>query len=363
MTRPLRMVFLLRRNPVSGSGAEASLRRISSGFPEAEVQVVYAGATIEGHRIAGKSGPGWWRFLRYRDSVEAALAKVRPDVTISFERGPRCDVFRAGGGVHAVWQEIRRQQRGRRSLNPLHALLPGLERRSVQSAKVVVANSAMVADEICEHHGIARERIRVIHNGFEPELFYPGTADRPEAMTAAGRHFVFVGNGWERKGLTEAMRLLAQRQKRDPSVVANLHILGSDDPQPFRKFAVRLGIAAQIHFHGSRSDVPAWLRAADAMILPTLYDPFTNAVLEALACGCPCVTTERNGAKEVLRHGETGFILSGDNEEAALDFLEHPPRDRTAIAASVSHRTAEAEAEAFRVVIEEVRGTREATLS
>jgi len=71
---------------------------------------------------------------------------------------------------------------------------------------------------------------------------------------------------------------------------------------------VKLGIAARVRFVGGVSDVRPFLAAADAFVLPTLYDPFPNAVLEAMAAGLPVVTSTRCGAAEIVAEGETGFV-------------------------------------------------------
>jgi UDP-glucose:(heptosyl)LPS alpha-1,3-glucosyltransferase len=63
-----------------------------------------------------------------------------------------------------------------------------------------------------------------------------------------------------------------------------------------------------VRFVGGVSDVRPFLAAADAFVLPTLYDPFPNAALEALACGLPTLTSTKSGAAEVVRDGVNGFV-------------------------------------------------------
>lgn len=340
------------------SGAEGSFRRIANGLGEfAEVVPIHVGAMLAGKKVAGASGPGWWRQMTFARSAEAAVARLKPDLTLSFDRGPRCDLFRAGDGVHRVWLQIRRRQRGHPSLSPIHAVLPRLERRSVLSAKRVIANSAMVAGEMREHYGLPDDRLAVIPNGFDPAKFFPSSeGDKPEPLQPPGRHMVFLGNGWERKGLSEALRILAAAHEVAADARCTLHVLGSGKSSRYERLTRHLGISGHVRFHGRVSDVPRWLQHADALLLPTLYDPFTNAVLEALACGCPAITTVRNGAHEVLRPDATGFVI-GDAErdrEAAARFLLNPPGDRAAIADTVAHLTAEAEARAFARLVEEI---------
>ena len=64
---------------------------------------------------------------------------------------------------------------------------------------------------------------------------------------------------------------------------------------------------------GGREDVRPLYAAADCFILPTRYDPFPGAALEALAMGLPAIVGRRCGAAEVLRHGENGWICEPDD--------------------------------------------------
>src|SRR5262249_22545011 len=78
------------------------------------------------------------------------------------------------------------------------------------------------------------------------------------------------------------------------------------------------------HFLGGRSDVRPWYAAADAFVLPTLYDPFPNAALEAMACGLPVIVTVQCGAAELVKEGANGVVcdaLDGDALASALGRL------------------------------------------
>ena len=65
-------------------------------------------------------------------------------------------------------------------------------------------------------------------------------------------------------------------------------------------------------------DLPAIYAAADIFILPTLYDPFSNASLEALAAGLPVITTRANGLSEVIENGVHGSVVDDSRDLRAL---------------------------------------------
>ena len=110
-------------------------------------------------------------------------------------------------------------------------------------------------------------------------------------------NLLFCANGWERKGLTHALELLSKLAKIAPS---HLWVAGRGDQQYYRERMEKLGLSNQVTFLGTVTDTQSCYQMADLFILPTLYDPFSNSCLEALACGCPVLTTHSNGASECL---------------------------------------------------------------
>jgi UDP-glucose:(heptosyl)LPS alpha-1,3-glucosyltransferase len=76
----------------------------------------------------------------------------------------------------------------------------------------------------------------------------------------------------------------------------------------YTALARRLGISERVRFVGAVSDVRPYYAAADSFMLASLYDPQPNAVLEAMACALPIVTTTKCGAAELLAEGESGFV-------------------------------------------------------
>jgi UDP-glucose:(heptosyl)LPS alpha-1,3-glucosyltransferase len=116
----------------------------------------------------------------------------------------------------------------------------------------------------------------------------------------------------------------------------------------YQALAGRLGLAGRAHFLGGRGDLPRLYGAADAFVLPTLYDPMPNAALEALACGLPVVTTRGCGAREFIREGENGYVidvLDAAGLSQVMGVLAAPGRAarmREAARTSVAHLSLEA---------------------
>src|SRR5207249_7854955 len=81
---------------------------------------------------------------------------------------------------------------------------------------------------------------------------------------------------------------------------ARLLVVGRDDTAPYRRLAGELGVAGRVAWLGARPDIERWYAAADALALPTRYEPFGNVHLEALASGLPAVTSLVAGGAEIV---------------------------------------------------------------
>jgi len=288
-----------------------------------------------------------------RDRSFAAAARVEMarggfDITQSHERIPGCMIFRAGDGVHAAWLDHRTRvlnplQRLAQRLSPYHRYVLGAEKAMFAhpALQAVICNSRMVADEIWRYYGVDRSMLHVIYNGIDGALFHPGLAAEFRAgvraqagIPEAAPLLLYVGSGFERKGLPQLL-LAATRMRRGD---AQLVIVGADRKLvAIRRQAERLGLAGRVHFIGPVQDVRPWYGAADGFVLPTLYDPCPNAALEAFACGLPVLTSTTCGAQEWVDEGKNGWVVDAVDLErlvAGLDDLAGLAGDQTARAAA-----------------------------
>jgi UDP-glucose:(heptosyl)LPS alpha-1,3-glucosyltransferase len=161
----------------------------------------------------------------------------------------------------------------------------------------------MVAGEIARYFQLPEERVRVIHTGLPPSSFnrQPSSADRARTRSRLGLKeeecaVLFAGSGWERKGLRFAIQAV-NRTSNAKLLVAGAGKRGG------------LPASGQTRFLDAVTQMGELMEAADIFLLPTIYDPFSNASLEAMAAGLPVITTEANGFSEIMRPGEDGEAL------------------------------------------------------
>ncbi len=276
----------------------------------------------------------------------------------SHERIPGCHIYRAGDGVHATWLDLRSRARavlprGFPSVTPWLTFASPWHRYTLAAEaamfrhpdlRAVICNSRMVRDDIAARFGTPDEKLHVIYNGVDLEYFQPRLRAEHRAATRAALGIddatpiiLFVGSGFERKGVPTLLPALARMKQRN----AVLLVVGRDRKErDMQALAARLGIAGRVRFLGPQKDVRPYYGAADCFALPTLYDPMPNAALEALACGLPVATSTTCGAAELIQPTINGRIVAALDTGALADSLDAmlaDGSDPTAISATVAH--------------------------
>jgi len=257
------------------------------------------------------------------------------DVVQSHERTLCQHVYRAGEGCHRAYLDAMgaRYNRGLR-----HRVLLALERRVFETTPHIAAIAAAGRSEIQTLYGVEDARVSVVYNGIDLDRFHPRNRalHRVSVLAEAGVAqdawvALFVGSGFERKGLATALRGFATFGDRE----SRLLVVGRGHTEAYEKLAEDLGIAARVTWLGPRRDVERWYAAADVLLLPARYEPFGNVHLEALASGVPVVTSHRAGGAEVVTP-ECGAIVDPRDAPAvrtALEVFRVRERASTAVAA------------------------------
>ncbi|QLE56087.1 glycosyltransferase family 4 protein [Nostoc sp. TCL26-01] len=186
------------------------------------------------------------------------------------------------------------------------------EKQAFQQAKVVVAVSEKVAEELV-NIGVPRSRIRVIVNGVDLQEFAPGVANReklglPENVPLA----LFAGDiRTPRKNLDTVLHALVK--------VPDLHlaVVGKPEGSPFPQLAASLGLTNRVHFLGYRRDVADIMRAVNLFVFPSRYEACTLVLLEALSSGLPVITATATGGAELVTP-ECGIVLPDSDDADAL---------------------------------------------
>jgi UDP-glucose:(heptosyl)LPS alpha-1,3-glucosyltransferase len=312
-------IGLVRRGFSRTGGAESYLKRLGCALTEA------------GHQAILYSTRDWppaeWPYgplirsdasspLTFAQAVQAARGS--DEILFSLERIMQCDCYRAGDGLHKLWLERRVAHEAPwrayfRFANHKHAELLELERTLFEQggARHVIANSHMVQKEIISEFAYPENKITVVYNGLPDTDLKKEPQSRIEMRRKWGLReidiaLLFAGSGWDRKGLKYAIQALGRIS--NPNVC--LLVAGTGKKLAHASKLVR--------FLGPVTDMQSLFLATDLFVLPTVYDPFSNACLEALSHGLPIITTATNGFAEIIQSGVHGEVIGRANDVEAL---------------------------------------------
>lgn len=331
-------IALLRQRVTALGGAETTLNYLVRGMIAAGHEVSVYG-TEPAAAAQAALGPGaayvrvpvWGgktlRLLTYALNSRRLMRNAGPQVGFSLERVPGLSVYRAGDGCHREWLARRAPYlsspaRAAQNFSLFHRAMLGVERRLFAHPGLlrVIANSRQVREEIIRLYGVDPARLRVIYNGLDRQRFQPLDPDTAAALRQRlgappdSPVVLFVGSGFERKGLPYLLQAFGSLKDK----TGHLWVVGKGNLALYRQAAKGLGVADRVKFWGPVTETAPFYQAATVLALPTIYDPCSNVVLEALACGLPAVTTAANGAAEFITPGENGAVVPQPDDIAGL---------------------------------------------
>ncbi|MEW6332565.1 MAG: glycosyltransferase family 4 protein [Pseudomonadota bacterium] len=286
-----------------------------------------------------------WRDWSFARAVCRELRQRSFDLVQSHERIACCDIYRAGDGVHREWLRQLARVRGffgrlGLALNPYHCYTKRAEKKMFTSRRLraVICNSKMVRDEIRSCFDVPESKLHVIYNGVDRNDFHPGVRQYRDAtrqqhgIPDAATVYLFVGSGFERKGVAALLRALTRLPEQ-----AYLLVVGRDRKlKHYMRLAQELGLDRRVIFAGRQADVLPYYGAADALVLPTLYDPFPNVIPEAMACGLPVIVSTKSGAAELIKQGVDGLVCDALDVDALAGHMRRllAPEERNVLAAA-----------------------------
>jgi len=204
-----------------------------------------------------------------------------------------------------------------------YALSLFCERTAIDSADAVIAVSRGVREDVIRcYPNVPPDRIHVIHNGVDPEVYRPQSS--PETLTRygvdSGRPYaLFNGRITRQKGLP---LLLAAALKLDPRYQLVVVASGPDTPEiaaEVNALAERVrterGNLIWIDHFIPREELIQLHTGAGVFVCPSIYEPFGLVVLEAMACETAVVASRVGGIPEIVVDGETGYLVDYDADD------------------------------------------------
>jgi UDP-glucose:(heptosyl)LPS alpha-1,3-glucosyltransferase len=266
------------------------------------------------HRIPIIPFPRWMKPVSFAAFAARSLTQGRYDIVHSHDRVPNADLFSFHGVPHRLWVRDARAKR----MSLFDRATDWVERRAVSGANppLILPVSTLARDALVQTYPRITDRIRVLHPGVSCTRFAP---NREAGQVVRRRHglpsrdvvLLFVSMNFELKRLDVVIRALALLPDGTSGAPAvRLLVVGKGREGPYQRLARRLGVEARITFGGVVRDAERYYAAADIFVLPSRYDTFGLVVLEAMAAGLPAIVSDRVGARDMIRSGANGFVLS-----------------------------------------------------
>ncbi|HDZ84491.1 MAG TPA: glycosyltransferase family 1 protein [Nitrospirae bacterium] len=322
-------IALVRKNYTHYGGAENYLKLVADGLASRghEVRIFSSGdwpGKYSVTKISPFRKPSFLSNVLFAAESKRELQKDPADCILSFERTYFQDIYRAGDGCHREWLIKRGRlesvlKRISFSLNPHHRLLLFLENKCFMNSGKIIANSMMVKKDIMKHYRVDDGKIEIVYNGTDLERFRPvGTEEKAaikERLNIKEEKVVlFAGADFKRKGLPVLLRAFSLIKRDGVRLIA----AGKRPKAEFISMAKKFGIEKEVTFWGPEKKIEQLYAVSDLFVLPTIYDPFSNATLEAMASGIAVITTAFNGASEIIEDNVHGHVLKDPMDHETL---------------------------------------------
>lgn len=200
-----------------------------------------------------------------------------------------------------------------------------------EAAHIIVCSRSM-GKAVHELLAVPMERLSVIPNGV---TVGPGTAGSPEKINSLRQQYapagqallIYVGPAIYSKGVLVLMRALPSILARHPNTRL---LLAGDNSASLQPLAYELGVEHAVDFLGyvSNDDRDCLYQVTDAVVIPSLAEPFGMVALEAMAAGANVIASNVGGLSEVIEHMQTGLLVEPGKPESiaqAVDMLLADP--------------------------------------
>lgn len=220
-------------------------------------------------------------------------------------------------------------------------------------ADAIIVPSHSVKQELCSYVGYEHARIVVIPEGVD-DHFYPRSIESVRAVITRyglpSEFFLFVGTLEPRKNLSRLIKALAVTKGQLPLVIAGWSGWGDPD---FQMKLMKLGLDERVHFTGYVDDeeLAALYSGAQAFLYPSLYEGFGLPVLEAMACGCPVISSNSASLPEVV--GNAAITASPTNTDQWVSAMDEMVFDNSLRNLKISVGFGHVKAFTWRVASEE----------
>ncbi len=273
------------------------------------------------HKIPIISFPKFLTTFSFAYFAQRQISKMNFDLIHTHERIFSADLFTMHGIPHRIWVRKVREK----NMSLFDYATAWVEEKLVRSQRCrrFLTVSSLVREKFLqEYHDIHPNKVQVIHPGVDMQRFQRLNRQlcRQEIRNHLGIDMsdiiiLFVSMNFIIKGLDNLMMGVAKFKFRHPQEKIKLLVVGKGDDKKYKRLAHHLGIKDQVIFLGvvEKTTLDKIYLASDIYAMPSIFDTFGIAVLEAMAASLPVVISKNVGAKDIVRQGINGFVITNSS--------------------------------------------------
>ncbi len=312
----------------------------------------------------------WTKNLSLARNARKVFANQGFDIVHGLSRVYGLDTYRLTDPLQTHWLNVfyrGKMQQFLQRLNPRHRTILRIEKQLFGPAgpRRIIVQSKLDERLLKEYFDVDPKRLCRVTNGVDTTNFHPDYQHERLAVRAEWKIpaeaplLTFASMDFRRKGLSRLLQAMAIARTSG----LWLMVIGDGDIARFKALAASMNLADRLVFTGRQQAIARLYAASDLFVLPTIYEPFPNVNLEAMACGIPVITTATAGGADAIEPAINGYVIaSPDDVECLADRIDfHFGRGETqlrlmsAAARSTALRyTPEANAEQTLAVFQEV---------
>ncbi len=283
-------------------------------------------APITFHKVPIIPFPRFMRPISFAYFSREMIGSRNYDLVHSHDRVFRLDLLTMHGIPHKTWiKKVRRKP-----LSLFDRSMAWVEEKAITGSRIpmILPVSSLVKDELLKLYDIPESKIKVVHPGVSTDRF--SSLDQKSCQhEIRQRHslspsdvvVLFVGMNFEIKGLELVLKGIADLvAKGNRNSNLKLLVVGKGNTELYKTLARDLGIANRVIFAGMTREVEKYYLASDIFAMPSQFDTFGLAVLEAMTAGLPVIISRRVGARDLIDSGVHGFVLG--EGPTVFDFSE-----------------------------------------
>lgn len=263
------------------------------------------------------------RFPRFLTTISFAFFACRQiarhdfDIVHSHERIFFSDIFTLHSVPHRFWVKTVR----RKTMSLFDIATDWVEKKMVRNSKIFIPVSQLTRHHFSLRFQVDPQNIRIVHPGVDTAPFDALDRDYCRKVIRSRHHLsasdvviLFVGMNFEVKGLDAIMEAIALTKSKQLNKTVKLMVVGKGNVRKYTGLARRLGIVEDVVFTGTiETGIEKYYLASDIFAMPSFFDTFGMAVLEAFAASLPVLISNNVGAKDLVREDETGYIINDAN--------------------------------------------------